>query len=209
MSHKHTVSHLVRSWIPLAVAIVIAGGLVYGAVQQSYRTGANDPQVQIAEDVVAALKQGALTADAVVPQEPTADIKASLSPFVAIYSATGTPIGSSVALDGKLPTLPDGVLEKADNKDDHRFTWQPTDSFRAAVVIKKYEGANSVYVLAGRSLREVDTRIKDLMLMVGIGTLAALILSFAAKYVLAKKEDEKHEEHAHPHPHEHTHSETV
>jgi len=202
------VHDLVRSWIPLAVAIIVGGGLVYVAVQQSYRSGANDPQVQIAEDVVAALTQGALTADAVVPAEPTADIQASLSPFVAIYSATGTPIGSSVALDGKLPTLPDGVLDKANNKDDHYFTWEPKENFRASVVIKKYEGVNPVYVLAGRSLREVEKRIKELMITVLIATGAALILSFAAMYVLSKKEDEKHEEHAHPH-HEHTNSESV
>jgi hypothetical protein len=41
-------------WLPLAVAITILAGLVYATVQQSLRQGANDPQIQLAEDTAAA-----------------------------------------------------------------------------------------------------------------------------------------------------------
>src|SRR5689334_10836553 len=94
------------NWVPLGAAVVIMSGLVYGAVQQTYRQGANDPQIQVAEDVVTAINQGSASPESIVPPQPTADMAGSLSTFLLIYNATGTPVGGSVALNGKIPTPP-------------------------------------------------------------------------------------------------------
>lgn len=188
MSHKHIVSHAFRVWVPVAVAIVVGGGLVYGAVQQNYRSAANDPQVQVAEDIQSALVQGVASPETIAPTPPTVDINASLSPFVVMFSATGTPLGASVALEGKLPTISQGILEHANGKTDYRFTWQPKSGLRIAAVVRKFDGKESAYILVGRSLREVQNRINQLAIMVGAFTAAGLILSFGSFYLIAKKE---------------------
>ena len=46
------------AWLPFAIIIVIFSGLVYAIVQQNYRQSANDPQIQIAEDLATAISQG-------------------------------------------------------------------------------------------------------------------------------------------------------
>src|SRR5665811_516764 len=53
------IRNIVRSWLPLAVAITLLSGLIYGAVQQVLRQDANDPQIQMAQDTAAALTAGA------------------------------------------------------------------------------------------------------------------------------------------------------
>ena len=45
-------------WLPLGLVTLILCGLVNLAVQQNYRMSANDPQIQIAEDVADAVSQG-------------------------------------------------------------------------------------------------------------------------------------------------------
>ena len=42
-------------WLPLGGAIVILCAFAYAAIQQSYRTALNDPQIQMVEDAQAAL----------------------------------------------------------------------------------------------------------------------------------------------------------
>src|SRR5581483_3886463 len=96
-------------WLPLAVTIFIFSGLVYAAVQQNYRQSANDPQIQIVEDVAQAIDKGNTTPHFIVSPQPTTEMSPSLSTFVTVYSATGTPVGSSVALNGKMPSLPAGT----------------------------------------------------------------------------------------------------
>ena len=36
---------IVRAWLPLAVAITLLCGLIYVAIQQTYRSNADDPQI--------------------------------------------------------------------------------------------------------------------------------------------------------------------
>lgn len=183
-----------ETWLPLAVAVVIMTGMFYAAVQQNYRLSANDPQIQIAQDVAAALTAGQATPEAVVPPTPTAEMIPSLSTFVAIYSATGTPIGSSVALDGKLPVLPAGVFDFAQKFGEDRFTWQPKAGARFAAVVVAFSGKSSGYVMAARSLREVELREKQLTLMAGTAGAVALVLTYGIVYYLGfVKRDSKQE----------------
>ena len=50
--------NILRYWLPLAAVTTLLCGLIYLAVQQSLRWGANDPQIQMAEDAAAALAAG-------------------------------------------------------------------------------------------------------------------------------------------------------
>src|SRR4051812_42163598 len=124
MKMNKDLTSIFLKWLPLGVAIVMFSGLVYVAVQQNYRALANDPQIQIAQDISNAITQGT-PPDSIVPPNPTVDITQSLAPFVAIYNATGTPIGSSVGVDGKLPVLPGGVFDYVKMHGEERLTWQP------------------------------------------------------------------------------------
>src|ERR1051326_547986 len=94
------------SWLPLAATIVIFAGLVYVAVLQNYRSVSDDPQIQIAEDISMAVSAGKATPDQIVSAAPSQDMTSTLATFVAMYNATGTPLGASVVLNGKLPPLP-------------------------------------------------------------------------------------------------------
>ncbi len=57
------------SWIPFAVVLTAVALMVYAAVQQVYRSSANDPQIQMAEDTAARLAAGA-SPETVVAGEP-------------------------------------------------------------------------------------------------------------------------------------------
>lgn len=185
MNNKQIWSDTFKQWLPLAVVIVIFSGLVYAVVQQNYRQSANDPQIQVAQDIATAIGQGT-PADGIVPPNPTAPMSPSLATFVAIYSATGTPIGSSVSLDGKLPTLPQGVFNTVKLKGDDRFTWQPDPGVRIAAVVEPYtSGQTTGYILAGRSLKEIEIRENALELMTGIAMLLALLLSYLVAFLVA------------------------
>ena len=165
-------------WLPFAAVIIIFAGLVYAAVQQNYRMSANDPQIQIAEDVAAAITDGKATPDAIVPAAPTAEIAPSLSAFVVMYSATGTPIGASAGINGKAPALPSGVLDSVKAHGEDRFTWQPQANTRIAAVVTSFAGPTPGFVLAGRSIREVEVREKNLEIMTGVAALIALGVTF-------------------------------
>ena len=183
---KNLVRSVFISWLPLGVAIVIFSGLVYAAVQQNYRMSANDPQIQVAEDVALAVTTGQATPDSIVPAAPTADMAKSLSTFLAIYTATGTPIGSSVALDGKLPVPPSGVFDSVKQHGEDRFTWEPKSGLRIAAVMTQYSGPQSGFILVGRSLREVEIREANLELMAAVAGVAALLITFLLMLYFAK-----------------------
>ena len=202
--YKTALPTAAKSWLPLAVTIVLLSGLVYAAVQQNYRQSANDPQIQITQDVASAIAQGSATADNIVPANPTVDMSQSLSAFVIIYTATGTPIGGSVMLDGKLPTLPSGVLDFAKAHGQDRFTWQPKTNVRVAAVVTPFLGPNPGYVLAGRLLTEVEKREMQLELMCAIGGLVTLVLTFLT--ILYTEADKARKAHYASHVEEHHHA---
>lgn len=164
-------------WIIFFVVITGFSGLVYGAVQQSFRQGANDPQIQLAEDTAANLDSG----QPVQMDVPTrkVDVEKSLAPFVIIYDKNGKVTSSSGVLNGQTPELPSGIFDNVKNSGEERFTWQPQDDTRIAAVVTSYNGG---YVLAGRSLREVENREHKLTLQVAGVWIAAVgivtVLSF-------------------------------
>jgi hypothetical protein len=173
---------VLRLWIPGTLVLTVTCGFAYGAVQQLYRTGADDPQVQMARDVAAKLKDGYSSSN-VVPRGEV-DIATSLAPFVIVYDIANKPRSWSGTLDGEPPVPPVGVLDAARRRGENRVTWQPRPDVRIATVVVAVDAPRSRVVLAGRSLRETEERIASLGYMViaawgvGIVGLFAAVLGF-------------------------------
>lgn len=146
-------------WLPVVIVITGVCGLVYAAVQQSLRQSANDPQIQMAEDVAESLDHGA-TPESVLPHDPDAhvDFARSLAPFVVVFNDSGEVVATSGLLHGQPLRLPAGVLDNVRLHGESRLTLQPEPSVRIAGVIVRSSGATPGFVLAGRSLREIEKR---------------------------------------------------
>jgi hypothetical protein len=172
------IKRTLRLWLPLAVVITAMCGLVYVAVQQVLRQTANDPQIQMAEDAAAALESGAAV-ESVVPPEKTA-IEGSLAPFVMVFNDQGEVVGSSAQLHGQVPRLPTGVLDYVRSHGEDRVTWQPEPGVRIAAVIVRSQGAQPGFVLAGRSLREVEVREDNAQLEAAAAWFVTMAVSLAA-----------------------------
>lgn len=175
------------AWAPVAVAATGCALIVYGAMLQTIRFGANDPQDAMAEDAADALSSGAP-----LPPQPdrTTDVGSSLLPFVAYYGADGAPISSSGLLDGDIPVPPKGMLEAAKRTGENRVTWQPAPGVRiAAVVVPVAPGKGAAYVLAGRSLRETGRAISRIGNDVLFGWAVTMLGSFAAAAAAVRRKE--------------------
>lgn len=163
--------------------------LIYATVQQSYRTAADDPQIQMAQDASAKIEQGK-PADNIF-QTDTIDIAHSLSPFIVLYDAAGTPLESTGYLNGKMPKLPPGVFDFAKKNGGHNVTWQPQNDVRMAMVLIHVNSSPVQFVAAGRSLTEVEIRESGLRKMVFLGwiiCIAVVLLSIAIGYYKNQKD---------------------
>ena len=178
--------NIIKTWLVVAVVTTAFCGLAYITVQQSLRQGANDPQIQMAEDIASEIKNGA-TAESVLPAS-LVDIGNSLGAFVILFNEQGQQVGSSAQLHGASPQLPGGVLDYVRQHGEDRLTWQPEPGVRIAAVVTGISGGNPGFVLAGRSMREVEKRIGQIQLLCGIAWIATLGLSLvvisAGEYIL-------------------------
>ncbi len=163
-----------KFWLPLAAALTLMAGLVYLAVQQSYRMGANDPQIQMAEDGASSLASGQ-TAQSIVPAG-TVDIARSLAPYLIVFDPDGKVLASNAVLRGQTPSLPAGVLDYTRQHGEDRISWQPEPGVRSAVVIVAASGGQAGFVMAGRSMREVQNRIDQF----GVIAFGAWVVSMVA-----------------------------
>lgn len=167
----------IRYWIPLAIAITALCALVYGTVQQNFRQSANDPQIQISEDLAAGAAQTANPAQ--INLGAPIDISSSLATFVIIYDKDRKEIAGNTKIAGQTPQIPGGVLEYTKAHGQDRITWQPQTNTRAAIVVTYYKGQNEGYVLVGKSLREIEKRELKLQYQI----LAAWLVTMAASFV--------------------------
>jgi hypothetical protein len=163
-------------WIPTAVLATALCGLIYVAVQQDLRSGANDPQEQLARDAVASLEAGA--APAAVVGTTIVDLSYSLAAFVIVNDQSGAVLASSGRLDGLPPVVPAGVLATARAATRDAVTWQPRTGLRFATVTLVWHGGS---VTAGRSLELVEQRENNLVLEVAAAwTVTIVALVFAS-----------------------------
>lgn len=153
--------------------------MVYGITQQNYRQSANDPQVHIAESTASMLSSN----QDITPFLPlqNADLTKSLATFIIVYDDKGQATISTAKLDGITPDLPRGVLDYAQSHGQNKVTWEPQKGVRVAAVITRYDKG---YVLAGRSLREVEIRIVKLQQEVGIAWIVTIIAAFLGTWFL-------------------------
>ena len=168
-------------WLPIAAAATVLAGLIYAAIQYDLRSGANDPQVQMAEDTARALDHGALPSSVVAPHP--VDLVSSLAPFVIVVDRHGQSVASSADLHGQSPVPPTGVLDTARRTGENILTWQPEPGVRIASVTVPYRDG---YVVAGRSLRLVEQRESDVELIIGLGWIATLVASALGTLLAAR-----------------------
>ncbi len=170
-------------WLSVAVILTFIFAAIYGAVQQDLRQTANDPQIQIAEDAAAALTAGQ-TPQSVLPLKKV-DLAKSLAPYIILYHENGVPFAASGLISGYFPTLPSGVFAYVKGHGEDRFTWQPRSGVRSAAVVVHYTGVQSGFVLAGRSIREIEwreTQIRNLVAALWAGSLLVTCIIFWKRF---------------------------
>jgi hypothetical protein len=167
-----TVFQVIKGWLPLAIVTAGLCGLVYLIVQQSLRIGGNDPQIQMAEDSASALNSGA-SIDSIIPTAKV-EIADSLAPFLIVFDDSGKVQASSATLHGVVPAYPAGVLDYTRQHGEDRVTWQPENGVRMATVVARYDQG---FVLAGRSLREVEKREDQVEQLSGLAMLTIWVVT--------------------------------
>lgn len=164
------------------IATILALAL-YAIPQQVLRNGANDPQIQMATDLAAFLGQhGVATGlrQRALPQngDSKVDMSQSLAPFLIVYNDAGQPLDSNAQLDGHIPAPPPGVFDYVRQHGEERVSWQPVlgsvSGVRVAAVVERVGGVQPGFVLAGRSLREVEVREEQVKQMAGMAWLGML-----------------------------------
>jgi len=173
------VPNFLRHWLPLAVAATVLAGTAFVIGQQILRTGADDPQVEMAEDAAARLQAGAAPS-VVIPSAQT-EIAASLAPWLIVYGPDRKLLAGSALLDGKPAEYPTSVFANAPpGGSADQVTWQPRSGIRAATVVVGFRGG---WVVAGRSLRMVEQREDHVGQLAIAGWLAALAATAVAVLV--------------------------
>lgn len=184
-----------RVWVPLAVAVTASCILLYAVMHQSYRSEQYDPQMQIAEDVALRVSAGVKPVTFAIKDQT--DIAVSLSPWLAIYDATGTPIVSTGLLRGEMPQPPRTVFSDlrartteasssvAEAKES-TLTWEPEAGVRHAIVVVE---AGDHFVVTGRSMREVDERTWNMESLIGIGWVLTLLATLFAVWIGSHAQD--------------------
>lgn len=167
-------------FLPAAAALTIAAGLTTVAVQQDLRIGANDVPQQLAEDGARALDGGA--DPAAVVGAGVVPIDSSLAPFVVVFDAQGALLATNGSLAGRPPSPPTGVLQTAKATGRDAVTWQPRTGVRVALVALPWKGGT---IVAGGSLRVIESRIEAIEALVAVGWMAGLVVIAAAAAVAA------------------------
>ena len=182
---KWNLKTILKYWLLTAIIICGLCGIFYAVIQQELRSNADDPQIQMAEDTAAQLASGQQV-QTVVPAQKV-DIATSLAPYIIIFDSTGKPVASTAQLNGQTPTIPSGIFDYVRQNGEDRITWQPQPGVRSAIVVTQFKGANSGFVVAGRSLREVEIREDDALQITLLGMFAMLFITFVATAILSGK----------------------
>jgi Ca2+/Na+ antiporter len=164
-----------KNWLPYAAMITLMCMIIYVITQQNFRLTANDPQTQMAEDAVTAINNGADPKSLII-SGPVFEMSKSFSPFIMIYDKAGNIAAGNTTLNGKLLTLPNGVIDYIQKNGHDMVSWQPQPGVRDAMVGIK--AAKGYTVIAGRSLHQVEERIATLGEQVLFGWVVSLIGMF-------------------------------
>lgn len=182
------VKSILKQWLPLVVVMTAMCVLIYLSVQQALRHGANDPQIQMAEDAAAALTRGE-PVESVLPASQV-DLAKSLAPFVIVFNDAGKPVASNGSLNGSIPAFPPGVFDYVRKNGEDRITWQPEPGVRIASVVMGYSGNKPGFVVVGRSLREVEIREDQVQTLAGLAWIitvfGSMIMAILGEFFLSE-----------------------
>jgi hypothetical protein len=178
------------AYFAIFMIVSVMCGLIYVTVQQSHRSGANDPQLQIALELKNAIEANRSTENW-MPGD-SIEISKSLSVFKTFYDKNGTPTQSTGFLYGQLPRIPRSVLDFTERNQENVLTWQPQRDIRMAMAIETVKSPTIGFVAVGRSLKEVERRESTLVTMVVVAWLVCsgiILLHFLLSHftVLNKK----------------------
>jgi hypothetical protein len=162
MNNSNLLNHAAASLI-----VIILSAVIFASVQQSYRSGANDPQLQLARDLRDRLANNQ-SVDRLFPAD-TVDLSRTLAVFAVLYDQMGEAVRSNALLDGRFPQLPKGVLDNASKKGENVLSWQPRKGIRMAMVVEAVPTTSGGYIAVGRSLAETEKRINNFITMLVIG----------------------------------------
>ena len=165
---------VLKSQFPIALLITLVLGISYIGSQQILRQSANDPQIELSEEVANKLLAGT-QAGQIIGGVPV-DMAKSLSVFAMVFDKDNKIVVSNGQLNLKNPTVPAGVFASAAKNGQSRFTWQPQKDVRLAAVVTHFSGQYSGYVLVAKSLREVEKRESSLGWEYLVGWLATEVL---------------------------------
>ena len=96
-----------------------------------------------------------------------------------MFDQAGKPVASSALLHGQLPLVPSGVFDYVRQNGEEHVTWQPEPAVREAAVVVVYGGSQPGFVLAARSLQEVEIREDSNLKLIAFGwalTLGAVLV---------------------------------
>jgi hypothetical protein len=174
--------HNLGPWLMLAGIIVAFYLSLYAVVHQINRSLADEPQVQLAEDLAYEIDNGISNVEDFEAINKV-EISRSLAPYVIIYDIAGNVRASTAVLHGEAPKVPIGVLEHARENGQNRVTWEPEKGVRSAVVAEPLKDG---YLLAGRSLRESGEREKRLATLIAIAGLITLMVMSAVHWLVIR-----------------------
>jgi len=180
-----------RIWTLAAVFLTLCIGVFYVAIQQALRLGANDPQISIAQDVAAALQQNRKPADMLTGR---IEIPYNMAPFVIIYDNMGNVVAGDGYVDGDIPIMPFGVLQRTSEGTVHTVTWEPKPGVRIASVSTR---AGNYYVVSGRSLLVVEDHIASVTTYAGMVWLLSMATIGAAFLIVERPWVQKTQTNAH------------
>ena len=173
-------------WVVAAGLVTAACLVLYAAVQQAGRIGADDVPRALAQRSAELLATG--RTPQAVAQGPAVDLATDASAFVTVYGADHGVLASTATLGGAVPTVPVGVLDHASASGGGHVTWQPAAGVREAVVAQRWTGASgSGVVVAGVGLGATERRAQQALLLAGIVWLVGLLAVTAAVAVLSRR----------------------
>jgi hypothetical protein len=150
----------------LAIILTVWGFAAAITFQQLLRRGADQPQIQMAENYssriarIAKTLPGGLAAYR-LPIDRI-DASSSLESFVILYDAEGKALHSTGYINGAVPLPPAGVFAYLRTHPTDKFTWQPQSGLRIAAVAQRIDGPQPGFILVGRSLAVVQQQENQL-----------------------------------------------
>jgi hypothetical protein len=170
------------SFLPLAVLITCISVLIYGASQQIIRQSAYDMPLMSVETAEARIGLGQQLST-ILPNI-SVDLSKPYGFFFSAYTEQKQLAIAPTTVHGTPVVPPPGVFAYARAHSINKLTWQPVDGVRVATVII-YEPQTKTYLVAGRDLRDYESRIERLGLMIAVGWVVTMIVTVIAHVMIS------------------------